>query len=100
MPKSRADRTQELDRLIRQQEKDRLRPRVFPENITPRKPAIFPTLTLHQKACFILSFFMKRSEIAELFSIKSSSVSKCQKRTVVKLSPEDRQRYSRIRSVR
>ena len=89
--------TAKLTQLIQEQEKDQKTYRVFPERIISRKPVLFPDLTPRIKACFILSFFMKRKEIAAALKIKSSTVTTHRKRGLKVLTEEEIQKYRSLR---
>jgi len=98
MPKRPKDySSDELKRLITEQESDRRGRHTFPERITPRCPKLFSALPPRQRACFILSFFMRRREIAQALFIKPSSVSKYLKRGFKSLSDKEIYRYRAIK---
>ena len=92
MPVKRTNNSK-LKHLIAEQETDRKNYYTFPERINPRRQLLFPALTPRIKACFILSFFMKRKEIALALKIKSLTVSKHRKRGLKVLTEEEIQRY-------
>ncbi len=64
----------ELARLVDDHEQERNRRCEFPEKISPRNALLFDGLTLKQKGCFILHFFMTRKEIALLYGVSINTV--------------------------
>lgn len=97
MPSKDKSRQIKLKRLIAEQEKDKQSRHVFPESITPRNPVLFARLTLRLKACFILSFFMPRREIAKVLNITPCTVTTYRKRGYKRLLPEERARLVKIK---
>lgn len=97
MPSKNKSQQIELKRLIAEQEKDKQSCHVFPERITPRNPILFSNLTLRQKACLILSFFMSRREIAKVLNVTPSTVTKYRKRGYERLLPEKHLHLKKLR---
>src|SRR3990167_8184084 len=86
-----------LAQLIEEHEKDRKSYRAFPDRINPRKQLLFPALTPRVKVCFLLSFIMKRREIAAVLKIKPCTVSKHRDRAHQLLTQDEVKKYHRMR---
>jgi len=89
---------EELEKLIREQRAEQEQRYVYPERISQRRPVLFARLSARQKACLILSLFMRRSEIAEAFRIKPTSVSKYLKIANKKLPVEELQSLRAVKA--
>ena len=88
----------ELNKLIEDQRKDRENSYVYPERINPRKSILFVGLSNRQRACLILSLFMKRKDIAEALRIKPGSVSQYRKLASKKLPAHELACLAKIRT--
>jgi len=96
MPNTTRTDNPKLRQLIAEQERDQQSYHIFPERINPRRQLLFPVLTPRVKICFILSLFMKRTDIAAGLNMKSDTISKYRKRALNLLSKDDVKKYRKI----
>ncbi len=89
---------EQLNQLIEEQTKDKEGRIVFPERIVPRRAILFNGLPLRERACFILSLFMPRREIASILRITTGSVTQYRKRALKRLPEKEVLQYRRILS--
>jgi len=100
MPKQFKKFSPELKRLIEEQERDQSHSHEFSEKIDPRSPVLFHNLTACQKASFILSLFMKRSEIAEAMKIRPKTVNKHIENGLKRLPDDMREQYESLKKIK
>lgn len=90
----------ELARLLHEHEKERKGKFEFPEKIEPRRPVLFAGFTVHQKASFILSLFMSRTETALAMKIKPKTVTKHIENGMKRLPLDERKRMEGLQKLR
>lgn len=100
MPKLFKKFSPELKRLIEEQERDQSHSHEFSEKIDPRSPILFRNLTACQKASFILSIFMNRSEIALAMKVKPKTVNKHIQNGLKRLPVDLRDTYEGLRKIK
>lgn len=100
MPKQFKKFSPELERLVREQEREQSNSHEFSEKIDPCSPVLFRSLTASQKASFILSLFMKRKEIAQAMKIKPKTVNKHIENSLKRLPDDLIKRYADLKKIK
>ena len=90
----------ELEHLIHEQEKDQSGTYEYPERINPRNPDLFKALTLKEKSCTILHFFMTRKEIAFALGVTENTIKDALRRSGKKLSENEVFRFKKFKKRR